>query len=214
MTANLNHDMLVPDDQELSNSDLRVVEQFSRLVSARLDILAQGPDRSRLINLATRALDEALISLGAALPTATSHLPVSKLKVSEVLEQGWVQLSQASLYRAVESGRFYCVTPAGRSIGKEFPAWQFVPPVPELIAPVLAMLAGQPNSDIHAFFVSSADALNELSPAEVLAGKSFETRSDLHPSQQALLNLPARERLQQVIAAAKWQHKGLADIVG
>ena len=134
--------------------------------------------------------------------TATSHLPVSKLKVSEVLEQGWVQLSQASLYRAVESGRFYCVTPAGRSIGKEFPAWQFVPPVPELIAPVLAMLAGQPNSDIHAFFVSSADALNELSPAEMLAGKPFETRSDLHPSQQALLDLPARERLQQVIAAA------------
>lgn len=214
MTVNLNDEMLAPDDQELSNSELRVVEQFSRLVTARLDMLAQGPDRSRLIELATRALDEALISLGAALPAANSHLPASKLKASDVLEQGWVQLSQASLYRAVDSGRFYCVTPAGRSIGKEFPAWQFVQPVPELIAPVLALLAGQPNSDIHAFWVGSADELNELSPAEMLAGKSFETRGELHPSQQALLAMPARERLRQVMAAAKWQHTGLADIVG
>lgn len=214
MTANLHQDMLAHDDQELSNSDLRAVEQFSRLVTARLDILAQGPDRSRLINLATRALDEARMSLGAALPAANNHLPASKLRVSEVLEQGWVQLSQASLYRAVESGRFYCVTPAGRSIGKEFPAWQFVQPVPELIAPVLAILAGQPNSDIHAFWVGGADELNELSPAEMLAGKPFDTRGELHPSQQALLALPARERVRQVIAAAKWQHKGLANIVG
>lgn len=214
MTANLNHDMLAPDDQELSNSDLRVVEQFSQLVTARLDILAQGPDRSRLIDLATRALDEARTSLGAALPAVNHRLPVSKLKASEVLEQGWVQLSQASLYRAVDSGRFYCVTPAGRSIGKEFPAWQFVQPVPELIAPVLAILAGQPNSDIHAFWVGSADELNELSPAEMLAGKPFDTRGELHPSQQALLELPARERMRQVMAAATWQHKGLADITG
>lgn len=214
MTANLHYDILTPDDQELSDSDLLVVEQFSRLVTARLDILAQGPDRSRLIELATRALDEARMSLGAAWAAANNHLPVSKLKASEVLEQGSVQLSQASLYRAVDSGRFYCVTPAGRSIGKEFPAWQFVQPVPELIAPVLAILAGQPNSEIHAFWVGSADELNQLSPAEMLSGKPFETRGALHPSQQALLALPARERVRQVIAAATWQHKGLANIVG
>lgn len=214
MTAHLHHDTLAPERREWTDNDLRVVEQFSQLVSAQLDLLAQGPERERLIDLATRALDAARASLRAAPPGIPLQLPVSKLKVSDVIGQGWVELSQASLYRAVESQRFYCVTPKGRSIGKEFPTWQFVQPVPELIAPVLAVLAGQPGSDIHAFWVSSADELNELSPAELLAGKSFETRAEVHPSQQALLDLPASERLRTVLAAAKWQHRGMADIIG
>jgi hypothetical protein len=214
MTAHLHHATLVPDRQALTDSDLRVVEQFSQLVTAQLDILAQGPERQRLIDLATRALHAARASLGAAPLRAPRHLPVSKLKVSDVIGQGWVELSQASLYRAVESQRFYCVTPKGRSIGKEFPAWQFIQPVPELIAPVLAILADQPSSEIHAFWISGADELNELSPAEMLAGKSFETRTEVHSSQQALLDLPASERLRKVLAAAKWQHRGMADITG
>lgn len=214
MTVHLHPATLVPDRQAFTDSDLRAVEQFSQLVSSQLDILAQGPERQRLIDLATRALHQARASLGAPPPRAPLQLPVSKLKVSDVIGQGWVELSQASLYRAVESQRFYCVTPKGRSIGKEFPAWQFVQPVPELIAPVLAILAGQPSSDIHAFWASAADEFNELSPAEMLAGKSFETRAEIHPSQQALLNLPANERLRKVLAAAKWQHGGMADIVG
>lgn len=214
MTVHLHHDTLAPDYQVLTDSDLRVVDQFSQLVTAQLNILAQGPERQRLIDVAVRALHQARASLRAQPPLTPLQLPVSKLKVSDVIGQGWVELSQASLYRAVESQRFYCVTPKGRSIGKEFPAWQFVQPVPELIAPVLAVLAGQPSSDIHAFWISSADELNELSPAEMLAGKSFETRADIHPSQQALLDLPASERLRKVLAAAKWQHRGMADIVG
>lgn len=214
MTVHLHHDTLAPDYQVLTDSDLRVVDQFSQLVTAQLNILAQGPERQRLIDVAVRALHQARASLRAQPPLTPLQLPVSKLKVSDVIGQGWVELSQASLYRAVESQRFYCVTPKGRSIGKEFPAWQFVQPVPELIAPVLAILAGQPSSDIHAFWISSADELNELSPAEMLAGKSFETRADIHPSQQALLDLPASERLRKVLAAAKWQHRGMADIVG
>lgn len=214
MTAHLHHDTLAPELQEWTDNDLRVVEQFSQLVSAQLDIVAQGPERERLIDLATRALDAARASLRAASPSIPRQLPVSKLKVSDVIGQGWVALSQASLYRAVESQRFYCVTSKGRSIGKEFPAWQFVQPVPELIAPVLAILAGQPSSDIHAFWISSTDELNELSPAELLAGKSFETRAEVHISQQTLLDLPASERLRKVLAAAKWKHRGMADIVG
>ncbi|UQV48149.1 hypothetical protein KIV45_17515 [Janthinobacterium lividum] len=86
--------------------------------------------------------------------------------------------------------------------------------MPELIAPALAILADQPSSEIHAFWISSADEFNELSPAEMLAGKSFETRAEIHPSQQALLDLPARERVRKVIAAATWQHRGMADIIG
>ena len=214
MTEHLHHDTLAPDRQAYTDSDLRVVERFSQLVSVQLDILAQGPGREHLIDVATRALHEARASLDAPPPRTPLQLPVSRLKVSDVIGQGWVQLSQASLYRAVESRRFYCVTPKGRSIGKEFPAWQFVQPVPELIPQVLTLLAGQPSSEIHAFWISSDDELNELSPAEMLAGKSFETRADIHSSQQALLNLPASERLRKVLAAAKWQHGGMADITG
>lgn len=214
MTAHLHHDTLAPGRREWTDNDLRVVEQFSQLVSAQLDLLAQGPGRERVIDVATRALNTARASLLATPPSILLQLPVSQLKVSDVIGQGWVELSQASLYRAVESQRFYCVTPRGRGIGKEFPAWQFIQPVPELIAPVLAILAGQPGSDIHAFWISSADELNELSPAEMLAGKAFETRTEIHPSQQALLALPASERLRKVLAAAKWQHRGMADIVG
>ncbi|ATD63889.1 hypothetical protein CNX70_16920 [Janthinobacterium svalbardensis] len=86
--------------------------------------------------------------------------------------------------------------------------------MPELIGPVLAILSDQPTSEIHAFWVSSVDEFNELSPAEMLAGQSFETRVEVHPSQQALLDLPANERLRKVLAAAKWQHRGMADIAG
>jgi len=214
MTAHLHHDTLAPERREWTDNDLRVVEQFSQLVSAQLDLLAQGPGRERVIDVATRALNTARASLLATPPSILLQLPVSKLKVSDVIGQGWVELSQASLYRAVDSKRFYCVTPKGRSIGKEFPAWQFVQPVPELIGSVLAVLADQPSSEIHAFWVSRVDELNELSPAEMLAGKSFETRAEVHPSQQALLDLPANERLRKVLAAAKWQHRGMADIVG
>ena len=214
MTAHLHHDTLAPERREWTDNNLRVVEQFSQLVSAQLDLLAQGPGRERVIDVATRALNAARASLLATPPSILLQLPVSKLKVSDVIGQGWVELSQASLYRAVESRRFYCETPKGRSIGKEFPAWQFVQPVPELIGPVLAVLSDQPTSEIHAFWVSRVDEFNELSPAEMLAGKSFETRAEIHPSQQALLALPASERLRKVLAAAKWQHRGMTDIVG
>lgn len=214
MTPHVHHRILATSHQELSDSDLQLIEQFSKLVSTHLDILAQGPDRERFLDLATRALHEARVALGTGVPATQARLPVSKLKTSEVIGQGWVELSQASLYRAVDNNRFYCVTPKGRSIGKEFPTWQFVQPVPELIAPVLAIFIGQPSSEIHAFWVSSAEELNDLAPAELLAGKAFETRTEIHSRQQVLLDLPARERLRKVVTAAQWQHRGMADIIG
>ncbi|RFP13902.1 hypothetical protein D0T23_14870 [Duganella sp. BJB475] len=99
-------------------------------------------------------------------------------------------------------------------MGREFPVWQFVEPVPELIEPVLHQLQNQPNSEIHAFWVGATDEINELSPAELLAGKPFETRRDVHKSQLRLLNLPANERLRKVQELAELYTKGMADIVG
>lgn len=144
----------------------------------------------------------------------SSSLPAAKLKASDVISQGLVSLSQATLYRAAENGRFYFVTPKGRSIGREFPAWQFVAPVPELIEPVLRQLENQPSSEIHAFWVGAVDDINELSPAELLAGKPFETRPDVHESQRRLLGLPASERLRKVRELAELYTKGMAAIVG
>lgn len=201
-------------DTALAKSDL-AVEQFSKLLVGRLDTLAKKQSDTRLIGLVKQLVLEVKASLvsGPAASNGPDKLPVSRLKASEVLERGWVKLSQASLYRAVEQKRFYCVTPVGRSIGKEFPAWQFVQPVPELIAPLLIMLDDKPSTEIHVFWVSEAEELNELSPAEVLAGMPFETRTAMHDSQRAMLKLPTHERVRKVVEQAKWQLRGMSELV-
>jgi hypothetical protein len=130
----------------------------------------------------------------------STSLPVVNLKPSEVIEQRKVRMSLASLYRYVEANKFYCVVPSGQSNGREFPAWQFADPVPELLQPVLLALRGALRTEVHAFLVTAQDALNELAPAEVLAGIPFETRASLHPSQQRLLQSPANERQRKVLA--------------
>ena len=190
----------------------RVLEQFTQLVEDRLDALARGRDREKVIALGMQALSEARASLTSI--SIKKSLPATKLKASDVISQGLVSLSQATLYRAAENGRFYFITPRGRSIGREFPAWQFIEPVPELIEPVLHQLKNQPSSEIHAFWVGAIDDINELSPAELLAGKSFETRIEVHESQRRLLSLPASERLRKVQELAELYTRGMADIIG
>jgi hypothetical protein len=129
-------------------------------------------------------------------------LPVASLRPSEVIGQGLFPASLASLYRSVEAGRFYCVVPRGQLNGRAFPAWQFCEPVPELLEPVLVALRGALKYEVHAFLVTAQDALNELAPAEMLAGMPFETRASLHASQHRLLGLPALERQRRVLALA------------
>lgn len=132
-------------------------------------------------------------------------LPVANLKPSEVVEQKLVTLSIASLYRSVEAGRFYCVRPRGQMNGRVFPAWQFVGAVPELLPKVLDQFRGALETEIHAFFVTARDELNELAPAELLAGKLFEGRGAPHASQRRLLSLPTVERQRRVIdAIPRW----------
>lgn len=189
-----------------------VLERFSQLIENRLEALAHGRDREKVIALGLKALSEARASL--SIIPVNNALSAAKLKASDVISQGLVSLSQATLYRAAENGRFYFVTPKGRSIGREFPAWQFVTPVPELIEPVLQQLKNQPNSEIHAFWVGAVDEINELSPAELLAGKPFETRPSVHKSQQRLMDLPAGVRLRKVQELAELYTRGMVDIIG
>jgi hypothetical protein len=215
LTHTAKHEGPTPLGEPRGEAAERAVERFAKLVAERVASLAQGSDRAKIIALAKRALTEARVSLAVEHPFRPSHtLPVSRMKASDVVAQGLVNLSQATLYRAVESGRFYSTTPKGRSIGKEFPTWQFVEPVPELIDAVLPQLAGQPSSEIHAFWVSASDELNELSPAEMLAGKPFESRNQLHESQQYLLNLPTSKRLHTVQALAAVHSRGMAEVIG
>ena len=76
---------------------------------------------------------------------------------------------------------------------------QAVPVVTELMPDVLAALRGAARTEIHAFLVTAQDPLNELAPAELLAGIPFTTRIELHASQSRLLRLPAAERQRRVL---------------
>jgi len=192
----------------------RLVERLTHDVGSRLESDWPGKDKKRLIAIVKQALTESLELLQDSNDHSVRSLPVSGLKASDVISQGKVALSQATLYRAVEQGRFYCTTPSGRSIGKVFPAWQFVDPVPELIGSILSRLASLPSSEIHAFWVTVADELNELAPAEVLAGLPFETRGERHQSQQRLLDLPAHLRQEKVLASAAVHTRSMADTIG
>jgi hypothetical protein len=221
MTLHSETHVVEPSDLCLTQHDRDVLHRFSKLVTERAVALAQGTDRNRVLELVTRAVAEvqqawAINDVGSDvhLSRSPAALPVLKLKATEVVGQGWVELSQASFYRAVDSKRFYCVTPPGRAIGKEFPAWQFVSPVPELIPPVLELLGEMPSSEIHAFWVIETDELNSLSPAEVLAGLPFSTRRTIHPSQSTILRAPTQERTRKVVELAEFKLRGAADFIG
>lgn len=191
----------------------RLVERFSVEITERMEAALPPDQRSGLAAIAHQALAASIDALAVPAPRSGRTLPVARLKAAEVITQGNSGMSPATLYRAAAKGRCYSVTPGARSIGKEFPAWQFVEPVPELIAQVLACLAGQPGSEVHAFWVSAADELNELAPAELLAGCPFETRAALHPSQQALLRLPSGTRQKKVVEFAQQQSRDQADVI-
>jgi hypothetical protein len=192
----------------------RLVERFSAEVTERLDGAMPGADRSALVAIATSALRASIAALEAPAADHARSLPVARLRAADVIAGGSTGMSQATLYRAADSGRCYSVLPGGRNNGKLFPAWQFVEPVPELIAPVLACLARHPGSEVHAFWVTGADELNELAPAELLAGCPFETRGALHASQQTLLGLPSHQRQQKVLEFAQQQFSGRALVIG
>lgn len=188
------------------------VERFTHEVEERLAPSMPGAGREALAAAAQQAFDATVDALNHSQPSSAS-LPVTRLRAADVVAQGLVAMSQATLYRALEQRRFYTTTPRGKTIGRLFPAWQFVEPVPELIGSVLERLATLPSTQIHTFWVTRADELNELSPAEVLAGLPFETTTSLHPAQRFLLDQPPVVRQQKVSEFAQQQSAGKAGII-
>lgn len=96
----------------------------------------------------------------------------------------------------------YAITPTEGEA--RYPAWQFVDPAPKLIPEVIKVFLFKPEfqPDMHRFFVTLLEELNELSPAEVLTGKVFPGNK-IHPSQQRILDMHEDERLSRVLDAAR-----------
>ncbi len=182
----------------------QLVDRLMHDIDEQLELTIDAGDRARVMAIVRRCLAATLGSPGQAASDSGHQLAVSYLKPSEVIAQGLVPLSLATLYRAVENGRFYCVTPPGKANGRALPGWQFAAPVPELLAPVLQRMQGVPSSEIHAFWVTPVDAFDELTPAELLAGKSFETRAELSATQQGHLSQSAAQRQAKVMARLAW----------
>lgn len=197
-----------------------VAREFAELFVADIERSLRGQVAPDLVTakfhaLVRDALEQRFATMlvaetSAAEKAVSAALPVVSLKPSEVIEHGLVALSIASLYRSVEARRFYCIRPRGQANGRLFPAWQFVDAVPELLPDVLEKFTGTLETEVHAFFVTARDELNELAPAELLAGKMFKGRGEPHASQRRLLQLPAIERQQRVIDAIGQHEEGVA----
>ncbi|CAG2158865.1 hypothetical protein LMG26411_06258 [Cupriavidus numazuensis] len=177
-----------------------LVEKLVHDIDEQLEQTIDAGERARVMAIVRQCLTATLGRPESRAADVENRLAVSYLKPSEVIAQGLVAMSQATLYRAVEDARFYCVTPRGKAIGRAFPAWQFAPPVPELLAPVLRQMTDLPSSEIHAFWVTPVDAFDDLTPAEVLAGRAFESRVALSAAQRGHLAQAANERQGRVIA--------------
>jgi hypothetical protein len=132
-------------------------------------------------------------------------LPVAKWSPEEVIARTGV--SKSTLYRG-DNTQFYSVVPMGKKNGRAYPAWQFVRDVPSYLPAILKILHGNSRLQVNTFFMSEQDALNELCPAEVLAGLPFEDRSQVPPEQQRLLALPAKTRLAKISALARMEVAG------
>ncbi|KUE88081.1 MULTISPECIES: hypothetical protein [Cupriavidus] len=176
----------------------QLVEKLVHDIDEQLEQTIDAGERARVMAIVRQCLT-ATLSSPASAAAVEDRLAVSYLKPSEVIAQGLVAMSQATLYRAVEDARFYCVTPRGKAIGRAFPAWQFAPPVPELLTPVLRQMKNLPSSEIHAFWVTPVDAFDDLTPAELLAGRAFESRAALTAAQRGHLAQAASERQGRVI---------------
>lgn len=125
-------------------------------------------------------------------------LSPDNLKPQEVIDQGLVQMSLSTLYRAVDDGRFYAVIPRGSHNGRTLPAWQFHESVSEFLPEIIKALR-EAGEQVHRFMVTECDEFNELSPAEYLAGVIFNTRRRYEDCQVRLLERSPRSRYEHIL---------------
>jgi hypothetical protein len=182
----------------------RVAQNLLQGVSEGLRTSLAKSDKELFASEATReavaaSLAKMLLDDGAAGPQGTKSLPVSRWSPEEVLKR--TGMSKSTLYRG-DHTKFYSVIPPAMQNGRAYPAWQFVGDVPSQLPRVLEVLSRKSRIQVNSFFLSEQDALNELSPAEVLAGLPFEDRGAIAPEQSRMLSLPEKVRQGKVIALA------------
>ncbi|PMS23869.1 hypothetical protein C0Z18_01505 [Trinickia dabaoshanensis] len=182
----------------LADELLKVVFDPLREHSATANrrLVASKPAKRALeIKLAELLIRDSSVECAAPPPS----LPVTKLSPEEIISR--TGMSKTTLYRA-DHVKFYSVVPMGMKNGRAYPAWQFVGNIPSLLPRVLEILGRKSRIQVNTFFVTERDALNELSPAEVLAGLAFEDRGTLTPAQVRMLALAENARLDKVVALA------------
>jgi hypothetical protein len=211
-----------------SKADLRALVngQYVGDVNALIDEVAADLLAGVLVRLEAKTGDDAAVGLfsGAARKEVASRLaewlikdnerasltrvvrlPVAKWSPEEVVER--TGMSKSTLYRG-DHAQFYSVVPIGKKNGRAYPAWQFVDDVPSQLSAVLEILHGNSRMQVNTFFMSEQDALNGLTPAEVLAGMPFEGRLQIAPEQTRMLSLPVKTRLAKVSTLARMEVAG------
>lgn len=174
-------------------------ELHTQLADADTQLFVSKPVRKVLeARLAELLMRDSAESVSARRKT----LPVTKLSPEEVIAR--TGMSKTTLYRA-DHTKLYSVVPPGMKNGRTYPAWQFVGDVPSQLPLVLEVLNRKSRIQVNTFLVSEQVALNELSPAEVVAGLPFEDRSTIAPEQSRMLSLPDKVRLDKVIALARME---------
>jgi len=172
-----------------------VIDQFVRTTNY--------PKREDILPSVVEAMQAAYVTC-ARRSEALFALPIAKLNAAEVIARGWIAVTPAELNSAVTDGRYYQIPSRVDPIEGVFPIWQFVGRVPKLIGKILPHLIGKPPQEIHAFWVCAYDELNELTPAEVLAGIPYETRGAIDECQHRYMMQSDEERIHRVRELAKY----------
>ncbi|RFB70844.1 MULTISPECIES: hypothetical protein [unclassified Herbaspirillum] len=136
-------------------------------------------------------------------PEVRTTLPVSRWAVSELILRMQNHGSNAEVLGALEAHCLYGIQKRGANAISDFPAWQFIWPAPYLIKKILPHLSEKPGSEIHIFWTVQRDELNELSPAEVLAGMPYETREFVAECQRKYMVQTSQERIKRLLSVVK-----------
>lgn len=190
----------------------KVIKSMASKLAKALSPLQKPGHTDALLNILVRQLADWLVSdANVARPgDKVSALPIAMWSPAEVVAEQKLS-ALTTLYRYDKAGKLYCVKPSAKQNRRMFPAWQFIDPVPSLLPHVITELRGVLQFELHAFFVTQQDDLNELSPAEMLAGLPFENRQAVSPAQERLLSLSTAERLQRVLMLARYAGRGMTD---
>lgn len=130
-------------------------------------------------------------------PEVRTTLPVARWSSSELVLR---MQNSGSVTCALKAHCIYGIQKRDADVISDFPAWQFIWPVPYLIKKILPHLSEKPGSEIHIFWTGQCDELNELSPAEVLAGMPYETRESVDECQRNYMVQTSQERIKRLLS--------------